>query len=267
MLFKTCMDYSRSIVSKDAERSTVFQVYDSLNELVDETFCENHGDEFHKLECLERSCQHCGTKKFQLLPEESTRTNSFGTVRWQKFDYVEVGEKRRLQLVEMQTHPGEMFLYFTKLLETFPAHRFRAKWQHEQLQNLLENLPLGHVCCIHDYSENYSCQHQDQIQSLYYGQTQASIHLTILHRHALSEIDGEESSEDDPRVVTEHLYVISPDLRHDHHSVQGCRNNVVKLVTTLNLCTSGRTAARRNIKAAIAWEMLAFPFLILVFQQ
>ena len=172
MLFKTCMDYRRSIVSKDAERSTVFQVYDSLNELVDETLCENHGAEFHKLECLERSCQHCGTKKFQLLPEESTRTNSFGTVRWQKFDYVEVGEKRRLQLVEMQTHPGEMFLYFTKLLETFPAHRFCAKWQHEQLQNLLENLPLGHVCYIHDYSENYSCQHQDQIQSLYYGQTQ-----------------------------------------------------------------------------------------------
>ena len=87
MLFKTCMDYRRSIVSKDAERSTVFQVYDSLNELVDETLCVNHGAEFHKLECLERSCQHCGTKKFQLLPEESTRTNSFGTVRWQKFDY------------------------------------------------------------------------------------------------------------------------------------------------------------------------------------
>ena len=208
MLFKTCMDYRRSIVSKDAERSKVFQVYDSVNELVDETLCGNEGAEFHKLECLERSCQHCGTKKFQLLPEESTRTNSFGLVRWQKFDYVEVGEKRRLQLVEMQTYPGEIFLYFTKLLETFPAHRFRAKWQAEQLQNLLENLPLGHVCCIHDYSENYSCQHQDQIQSLYYGQMQASIHVTVLHRHALSEIDGEESSEDDPRVVTEHLYVI-----------------------------------------------------------
>ena len=120
-----------------------------------------------------------------------------------------------------------MFLYFTKLLKTFPAHRFCTKWQHEQLQNLLENLPLGHVCCVHDYTENCYCQHQDQIQSLYYGQTQASIHVTILHRRTLSEIDGEESSEDDPCIVTEHLYVIWPDLWHDHHSVQGCRNNVV----------------------------------------
>ena len=175
---------------------------------MDETLCENQGAEFHKFERVERSCQDCSTKKFQLLPEESTQMNSFGTVRWQKFNYVEVGEKRRLQLIKMQTCPGEMFLYFTKLLKTFPAHRFCTKWQHEQLQNLLENLPLGHVCCVHDYSENCYCQHQDQIQSLYYGQTQASIHVTILHRRTLSEIDGEESSQDDPCIVTEHLYVI-----------------------------------------------------------
>ena len=127
----------------------------------------------------------------------------------------------------MKTVPGEMFHYFTKLLETFPVHRFRARWQHEQLQNLLDNLPLGHVCCVHDYSETYACQHPDQIQSLYYGQTQASIHVTVLHRHALPHVDGEESLEDDPRIVTEHLFTISPDLRHDHHSVQGCRTNVV----------------------------------------
>ena len=269
MLFKTCMDYRRTIVSKDAERSKVFQVYDSLNELVDETLCKNQGTEFHKLECLERSCQHCGTKKFQLLPEESTQANSFGTVRWQKFDYVEVGEKRRLELVEMQTYPGEMFLYFTKLLETFPAHRFRAKWQHEQLQNLLENLPLGHVCCIHDYSENYSCQHQDQIQSLYYGQMQASIHVTILHRHALSQIDGGESSEDDPRVVTEHLYVISPDLRHDHHSVQGCQNNVVNYlkeigynVELMHEWTDGCSAQykSRHCMGDVSFSLLDFGF-------
>ena len=123
----------------------LFTVYDSLNDLVDETLCENPGNEFHKSECLHRSCGNCGTRKFQLLPEESTRTNSFATVKWQKFDYVETGEKRRLQLIEMQTSPGEMFDYSTKLLETFPAHRFRARWQHDQLQSLLDNLPLEHT--------------------------------------------------------------------------------------------------------------------------
>lgn len=130
-----------------------------------------------------------------------------------------------------------MFLYFSKLLESFPAHRFRAQWQHNQMKTLLENLPPGHVCCIHDYSENYTCQHQDQIQSLYYGQTQASIHVTVLHRHALKELDSEESSAEDPKLVTEHLFTISPDLRHDHHSVQACRQNVASYLQSINYNT------------------------------
>ena len=68
MLFRSCMDYRRNIVSNDEERSQQFKVYDSLNELVDETLCENQGNEFQS-ECLQRSCRHCVTKRFQLLQE------------------------------------------------------------------------------------------------------------------------------------------------------------------------------------------------------
>ena len=55
MLFRSCMDYRRNIVS-------------NVNELVDETLCENQGNEFQS-ECLQRSCRHCVTKRFQLLQE------------------------------------------------------------------------------------------------------------------------------------------------------------------------------------------------------
>ena len=49
--------------------------------------------------------------------------------------------------------------------------------------------------------------------------------MTVLHRHAFLAIDGEESSEDDPRTDTTFV-CYSPDLRHDYHSVKGYRNNV-----------------------------------------
>ena len=49
------MDYRRNIISNDEECSRQFKVYDSLNELVDETLCENQGNEFQS-ECLQRSC-------------------------------------------------------------------------------------------------------------------------------------------------------------------------------------------------------------------
>ena len=43
--------------------------------------------------------------------------------------------------------------------------------------------------------------------------------MTILHQHALNDTDGVESLSDAPLLVTEHIFIISPDCKHDHHSV------------------------------------------------
>ncbi len=51
---------------------------------------------------------------------------------------------------------------------------------------------------------------------MYFLQTLAS----LLYR-ALC-IDNEESTEEDPRIVTEHFFVTSPDCKYDHHSVHLC---------------------------------------------
>ena len=61
------------------------------------------------------------------------------------------------------------------------------------------------------------------MQSCYYSQTQASIHVTIRHRHALNDSDGVGSLPDAPLLVTEHIFVISPHCKHDHHSVHQCQ--------------------------------------------
>ena len=119
-----------------------------------------------------------------------------------------------------------MFDNFKTLLHEFSSHQFRASWQSKQMKDLIAHLPLEHVCCVHDYSENYSCTSQEQLQSQYYSHSQASIHVTILHRHALKDADGVESSIEDPVIITEHIFVISPDTKHDHHSVHQVRELV-----------------------------------------
>ena len=57
--------------------------------------------------------------------------------------------------------------------------------------------------------------------------------MTILHPHSLAETDGEDSSADNPNVVTEHLFVIPPDLKHDHHSVHHCCSLVAQYLTEI----------------------------------
>ena len=130
---------------------------------------------------------------------------------------------KRSCIIDKLTSPGEMFLCLKKRLETYPSHQFQANWQNQQLRDLVENLPVGHPIAVHNYSENYSCTMQDQIQSLYFSQVQASIHITILHRHALINVDGIQSTDGNPYVITEHVFVISPDCKHDHHSVHSAR--------------------------------------------
>ena len=76
-----------------------------------------------------------------------------------------------------------------------PSHQRYAIWQNEQMKILIENLPSTHVCCVHDYSKNYTRQHQDQVQSLYFGQIQASIHVTVLHQHPVNETINDDSQE------------------------------------------------------------------------
>ena len=140
-------------------------------------------------------------------------------------------EKRKLQLVTKETAPGELFQFLKSLLKHFPSHQFHASWQHEQLGRLLDNLPQGHVCCIHDYSENYTCSYQNQVQSMYFGQNQASIHVTVLHRHALTNINGVQSSIDDPVLITEHIFVISPE---NLHAVPQCRVLIADYLKRIN---------------------------------
>lgn len=183
-------------------------------------------DDELQYQCVNRNCKNCGTYKLALLPEEKEEKTTAETVEWQRFEYITFSnDRRKLQIVTKRTSGYEMFQYFLGLLEIFPAHQFRAKWQNKQMQTLIENLPEYHVCCVHDYSENYTCSHQDQIQSLYYGQTQVSIHVTVLHRYAVAGIDNDELL---LSIVTEHLYVISPDLGHDSHSVQHNRELIIK---------------------------------------
>ena len=94
-----------------------------------------------------------------------------------------------------------------------------AKWQRGQLDSLLDNLPLGHVVCVHDYSEGYACRQQDETQSEYFDVAKVSLHITILHRHAIEATDGVTSTEEEPNLIKEHLFETSDDPIQDQDSV------------------------------------------------
>jgi len=93
-------------------------------------------------------------------------------VTWKRYKYMYVRtekflsngqEKKQIPLVTKKMSPGKLFKYFQDLLKHYPYHSFMAKWQREQMENLIEHLPPNEVVCVHDYCEGYSCCQQDKL--------------------------------------------------------------------------------------------------------
>jgi hypothetical protein len=54
-----------------------------------------------------------------------------------------------------------------------------------------------------------------ELQQTYFQRTEVSIHVSVIYRHVILEVDGVESLPDIPFIVTEPFFVISPDDKHD----------------------------------------------------
>ncbi|CAG2205789.1 unnamed protein product [Mytilus edulis] len=102
------------------------------------------------------------------------------------------------------------------------------------MKSLVENLPIGHCVTVHDFSESYKCNEQNEIQSSYFQKLQVSLHVTILHRHSVLEYDGKDSTAEEPNIVTEQFFVISPDQKHDHHYTHCVQNLVSEYLKSIN---------------------------------
>lgn len=232
-VFKQCMLYRKSVLkNKTNQEKETYQVFEHISDVTSLTLCpKKEGEDFHEIKCLNRECDKCGINKIEYLPEELDQSDNSPDIKWERYEYKNIAGKggkmcRKLQYVTKNTKPGIMFNYFSKLLTDFPAHEHRANWQNGQFKNNLDNLPDDHAICVHDYSENYRCSDHREIQSSYFQKTEVSIHVTILYRHAILEVDGDDSSSLNPNIISEQFFVISPDLQHDRNFTRYCQKQI-----------------------------------------
>ena len=231
VVFKDCMKFRKSALQNSVR---LVPVPGTVTEAVNVTLCPKpDGSPYHNLKCLQRQCPDCGVSKFAFLPEELLKDGP--ATKWRRYNYIGTGkflsngqEKKKIALITKETPPHELFSYFSSLLEDYPYHSFMAKWQREQMDNLLEHLPLNEIACVHDYSESYCCRQQDEIQSEYFDVAQVSLHISVLYRHAVASVDGRESTEDEPVTIKEHIFVISDDVTQDYDSVHKAQELIDK---------------------------------------
>jgi len=237
-IFNAFMSHRNQLVKNGAINERNFKSYETLAELCVETMCPIEVGEIHLKDCLERNCSKCGVNLLKISEPELSVSDDAPDLKWKKFEYIDIktknGTKKKITLVDKTTKPGVMIDNFKKVLQFFPGHNFRAKWQNDQLKKIIENLPEDECVTVHDFSENYRCTEQVEIQSNYFQRTEVSIHVSLIYRHSVLEIDGSSSSPEDPNIVCEHFYVISPDEKHDQYYVHHVQKLISEYLKSIN---------------------------------
>jgi hypothetical protein len=73
------------------------------------------------------------------------------------------------------------------------------------------------------------------VKTNYFQRTECSLHVTIIHKHAILEYDGLDSTDDFPEIITEHFFVISYDIESKYCLIC-CWAHFIKL---WSCCKSG----------------------------
>ncbi|KAK3283296.1 hypothetical protein CYMTET_8999 [Cymbomonas tetramitiformis] len=113
-------------------------------------------------------------------------------------------------------------------LRPYAYHTFMALHQHRHYRQCVDNLPLGHCCVVFDFSENHKLTIPRAAQSMHWVLKQATILVCVLWRHASLEVDGVESTSENPVIIKDYLYFLSDDRVHDHHFVRYMRKTIIE---------------------------------------
>ncbi|KAK0151918.1 hypothetical protein N1851_006722 [Merluccius polli] len=134
------------------------------------------------MKCMERTCTECCYDEVQIAihnPDDRARWE-----HWAKEDLV-VGDKTYKNWVKKTENGtiGKLVEEFNKQLEGIGIHQFNWLHQAQKFRHLKENLKDNEMVLHVDFSENYACKLNTEIQSFHFGgnRQQASIHTAVAY--------------------------------------------------------------------------------------
>ena len=159
-----------------------------------------------KKECYEKKCNECGATNIREHFENLIQLVGNQDIRLKICEIGTVEQVRRQVLNEKLGKMNSIITEVTLELQKIPKHIFVANWQRQQFQKITKRVLTNWVVSIADFAENYRCLNQDEIQSAYYNNQQATVFPLIAHYNCQKCEDG---------IVQDSAVFISSDLIND----------------------------------------------------
>ena len=195
------------------------------------------------LACLERKCKNCGISCIEDYIQSAMTSDLAQKVKWQVWEMVKKEKGQRKEKVLREGTLAELTSQLLVELSTLSKHIFVHRWQHNAFRTLLSKLPTlpKSAIAVMDFSENYLCKWQDEVQSAHWGYNQVTIHPCVLYYNC----------PDCQEVITEYLVFLGDDLNHDAHMVKEIVDKVRthlkrKGVTSLIMWSDGCAAQYKS---------------------
>lgn len=188
-----------------------------------ETLCSKVNCNIESEMCMSNNCLVCKNKS----AVDMTSTEGAKIVKWYSWksrrEEIMKGERKmevtKTVKVEEEGRLQDLIEDFNKTVKhVFSKHVFRIKHQFKQLQKCKQELCYGEAAIHLDFSENYSCKLNSEIQAMHFG---ASHEQVTLHTVVVYFEDAEKkmfctvsaSRRHDPSAIWAHLQPILEELR------------------------------------------------------
>lgn len=116
-----------------------------------------------------------------LLHQLEILPNEIAFAQWQMSENIKYPGKKHTKLVNHQLSKNIFIERFAAEALQFQEHDRRVKHQFAQLKSLKENLKENHFILLMDFSENYTCNMANEIQSAYWSKDQVTIHPAVVY--------------------------------------------------------------------------------------
>jgi hypothetical protein len=177
--------------------------------LSDVTFCSYQNQP--SVKCVRRNCEKCGVELLRkyLQPIDSMNKNSM--ITWYHWETIEIKKddkvKRCVSCVPKETNFQTFLDALEQDMKEYPEHAFRAAWQQKQMGTCIDKLSQRTVAVVMDFSENYSCVFQSEVQSGFFDRNQVTVHPMMCYY--------KDTVEDKDILVKHAIIGISEETKHD----------------------------------------------------
>lgn len=166
--------------------------------------------------CFYVKCKNCPGfdvpyDKLKILFEKNN-ISSITVKQWVKQNSWEY-ETMNLSILEYLTLLKKQFV------EKFLTHNYITKRQSDYIKTRKQNLLDYEALVMMDFAENYTCIHQDSIQSHYWGQTQVTVHPFAVYTKQNNEL------------IEQSLVAISENSKdHDIYSISMFQSKLINFI-------------------------------------